>query len=795
MTGHQIREAFIRFFLDKGHTFAKPSPVVLHDDPTLLFTNAGMNQFKDVFLGKGSRPYVRAANSQVCIRVSGKHNDLEDVGKDTHHLTLFEMLGNWSFGDYGKKEAITWAWELYTTVFNLPKPDLYATVYETDDESFALWKDLTDINPHHVLRFGKKDNFWEMGETGPCGPCSEIHLDRGTKACDKLSTPGHVCSVNGDCARFIELWNLVFIQSERLQDGSLIDLPAKHVDTGAGLERLTAYLQNSYSTYGTDLFTPILAKIENLVGTPYPDDLEAGMAFRVIADHCRTLTFGIADNVLPSNEGRGYVLRRLLRRAMRYGKQLGLNEPFLYQLVDPVVSTMGDYYDHLPKRQAFIETVIQAEEEAFLKTLQSGLSHFASVLTRLKSQNGTAISGSDAFKLYDTYGFPIDLTQLMAKEEGLTVDMISFESELTSQRERSRKTVKFLQAEFEDKPMGGEARLVTTEDDIVRMARHHTATHLLQAALRKILGEHVYQCGSLVDVDRLRFDFSHFKAISQEELSQIEAMVNQKIQENIPVVPTYHTVDEAKALGAMALFGEKYGETVRVITVGDFSKELCGGHHVRETNVIETVKIISETGVAAGTRRIEALAGEEALAAYHRVEEEKRFSEIRSKKGIYDALANELAARGNPIASLPNADIHQLLIAIKAAEKQLSLLKENQAAIASMDALKNRKLLENGIGLAIVHVSEDVQTMKYLSDHLAKEAGLVGLLVNPQGQVVVRTPEKWDKSTTAKEILNQLTSICGGSGGGKPNLVQAGGVDLGTLSAGVEKVETFLKAL
>jgi len=411
MKANQVRQTFIDFFKSKEHHFAPPAPVVIYDDPTLLFTNAGMNQFKDMFLGTGKREYTRAVNSQASIRVSGKHNDLEEVGKDTYHFTLFEMLGNWSFGDYGKKEAIVWAWELLTEVYKLPKDKLYATVYKTDDEAALFWEDVTDINPAHILRFGAKDNFWEMGKMGPCGPSSELHIDRGQDACDRSHVDDHTCKVNGNCARYIELWNLVFIQQERLKNGQLKDLPQMHIDTGAGLERISAYLQGVVSAYETDLFKPILDKVVELSGQPYKDGPQ-GMPHRVMADHIRTLCFAISDNVMPSNEGHGYVLRRILRRAMRYASQLGFNEPVMYLLVEPVIEVMGGYFENLVSRKDFIETVIKAEEESFLKTLETGTQLFNQIVAEQTSHGEKLIGGEQAFKLYDTYGFPIDLTQI-----------------------------------------------------------------------------------------------------------------------------------------------------------------------------------------------------------------------------------------------------------------------------------------------------------------------------------------------------------------------------------------------
>ncbi|NQY73593.1 MAG: alanine--tRNA ligase, partial [Candidatus Margulisbacteria bacterium] len=558
MRAREVRKAFFEYFREKQHTFVAPSPVVPRNDPTLLFINAGMNQFKNIFMGEENPLFPRAVNSQLCIRVSGKHNDLEEVGADTHHLTSFEMLGNWSFGDYGKKESISWAWELLTETFKLNKKNLYATVFETDDEAFSLWQQVTDISHEHILRCGKKDNFWEMAQTGPCGPCSEIHLDRGPEACDFVGdTEGHECRVNGDCARYIELWNLVFIQFDCQKDGQLKELPHLHVDTGLGLERLAAVMQNTLSVYETDLFWPIIQKIESLSNVSY-DPGPDGMPHRVLADHVRTLVMAISDHVMPSNEGRGYVLRRILRRAARYGNKMGLTgKPILYQLVPDTIDIMKAYQPDIVKRKSFVQEVIKAEETAFMDTLDSGLERFECIAKEMLEKGKAVIPGTDAFKLYDTYGFPLDLTQILATERGLEVDSDGFEKCMIVQKKRSRKDTAIQQsessasvskgkdtmapvrqdgdspdstdtcilAEFRGAPGGGEARMPETETDRLQIARHHTVTHLLQAALRQVLGDHVNQAGSLVDTDHLRFDFSHFKTLTSEEKNKIDKLI------------------------------------------------------------------------------------------------------------------------------------------------------------------------------------------------------------------------------------------------------------------------------
>ncbi|RAP29808.1 alanine--tRNA ligase [Candidatus Marinamargulisbacteria bacterium SCGC AG-343-D04] len=632
MNSQELRQVFIQFFEKKHHTFVPGSSIVPENDPSLLFVNAGMNQFKDVFLGKDSS-FNRAVNSQICIRVSGKHNDLEDVGKDLTHLTSFEMLGNWSFGDYYKKEAIEWAWSFLTETLRIPKYRLVATVFNEDDESESLWKDITDINHAQIVRCDEKDNFWEMGKTGPCGPCSEIHV------C--LSDEPINFELNQDVindGRFIELWNLVFIQFNRLNNGELEPLPNKHVDTGAGFERLCAFLQGSQSNYNTDLFLPTIKKIERLTGIAYSDD-DSGMPHRVIADHVRTLCFGIADNVFPSNEGKGYVLRRLLRRACRYAKKLGVENPLLYECVSDVVNSLKDHFTHLKDKEEVIKRVVLAEEESFLATLSSGLQMFEQIKAHLVAQKSTSLSGEDAFKLYDTYGFPIDLTSILAEEAGISVDFKQFDELLNKQKERSRKAASFEQQALDNAQQhvshgqfdgldlhlaedlniakGGEARIIHDRDEKVGMARHHSATHIVHEVLRRRLGTHVHQAGSLVDSHRLRFDFSHFESISSQEQDHIEKEVNDIIQSNLKI-DTFHTdLESAKKSGAMALFGEKYDkDNVRVVKMSDFSVELCAGTHVQNTEMIERIKIISETAISAGTRRVEAIAGTENIKEY-----------------------------------------------------------------------------------------------------------------------------------------------------------------------------------
>ncbi|RKY93050.1 alanine--tRNA ligase, partial [candidate division KSB1 bacterium] len=684
MKSNEIRNSFLDFFRSKGHKIVPSASVVPFDDPSLLFTNAGMNQFKNIFLGVEKPQFPRVANCQKCIRVSGKHNDLEEVGKDTYHHTFFEMLGNWSFGDYYKREAIEFAWELLTEVWKLPKERLWATVFYQDIEAEKLWKEITDINPKQVLRFDEEDNFWEMGEVGPCGPCSEIHIDLGEDFCDMKQVPGHVCQVNGGCSRFIELWNLVFIQFNRTEDGSFKELPARHVDTGMGFERIVAVLQGVKSNYDTDLFRPLFDAISEISGVEYSGTDEAvAVAHRVIADHVRALSFAIADGALPSNEGRGYVLRRILRRAARYGRTLGMHEPFIYKLVPVLADVMGATYPELLEKHQYIATVIKSEEEGFSNTLDRGIELFENVAAKLIARKERVFPGNEVFRLYDTYGFPVDLTRLMAEERGLEVDLEGFEKAMSEQRRRAQQAQQFqfevrdffgdaeeipnsrfvgydtLETEvrivsfkgneflLDQTPFYGEAggqvgdtgvifspdhsfevKVVNTiragtrivhigevqsgrfEDVLQKplvarvdaerrkaIARNHTCTHLLHKALREVLGKHVNQAGSLVAPDRLRFDFTHFEKISESQLDEVERRVNEIIRANFAVEVLHKTFDEAKLMGATALFGEKYADVVRVVKIDDYSLELCGGTHLDFTGEIGYFRITTESSV------------------------------------------------------------------------------------------------------------------------------------------------------------------------------------------------------
>ena len=851
-TSQQIRQQFIDFFVDRGHTAVRSAPVVPQDDPTLLFTNAGMNQFKDVFLGSGTRPYSRAVDAQKCIRVSGKHNDLEEVGYDTYHHTFFEMLGNWSFGDYYKREAIAWAWELLTEVWKLPKPQLYATVYEDDDQAERLWTEATDIQRDHVMRFGKQDNFWEMGETGPCGPCSEIHIDRGPKFCDRAEEPGHRCAVNGGCARIIELWNLVFIQFNCEPGGRLVELPAKHVDTGLGLERLVAVLQGVAGNYDTDLFTPILARLRERTGKPYQG--EFAIAMRVAADHVRMLCTAIADGAMPGNEGRGYVLRRLLRRATRYGRKLGMHEPFIHQLVGAVVEVLGGAYPELGQRRKHIERVIQAEEESFGRTLDRGLDLFAEIAARATVQESGEIPGAEAFRLYDTFGFPFDLTQVMAREQGLQVDTVGFEAAMAGQRERGRKAGKFsaagggewkLVSEGESsrfvgydqlerrarlrryQRQDGELRFVAdvtpfyaesggqvgdrgelkTESglvvpirdtqksgaDIVHLAelpdseieperelaagllqvdaprrehtaRHHTATHLLHAALRQVLGDHVHQSGSLVHPDHLRFDFTHFQQVTEDQLRAIEELVNQQVVRDLEIESFEKPFDEARAMGAMALFGEKYGDIVRCIRIGEFSLELCGGTHLPSTGATGYFKLTAEGAVAAGVRRVEALAGPKAVH-YARLES-RRLHELA---GALMSAPHELTGR-----------LQGLLEEKRALEKELERLRRSEAEGGVSALLQSAAQLAGGVRVVSGEIpAGDEDALKAAADRVRQElrSGVAVLAAAYGGKhalICVVTDDLIQQGIKAGDLVRDVAEIAGGKGGGRPHLAMAG---------------------
>ncbi len=883
MTSREIRQSFLDFFKSKQHEIVRSAPVIPAEDPTLLFTNAGMNQFKDVFLGTGKRNYKRAADTQKCIRASGKHNDLEDVGRDTYHHTFFEMLGNWSFGDYYKEEAIGWAWELLTAVWKLPKDRLYATVFQDDDEAFEIWKNFTDINPDHIQRHGKKDNFWEMGETGPCGPCTEIHIDlTPDKSGAKL--------VNAGSPQVIEIWNLVFIQYNRNAQGELEPLPAKHVDTGMGFERVTAVLQGKTSNYDSDIFKPLFDRLFELTGVPYTASMEkdSDIALRVIADHIRTLSFAIADGATPSNEGRGYVLRRILRRASRYARSLGQHEkPLLFQLVSTLAESMGDVFPELIERQSIIEQVIRAEEENFLQTLDRGIQIFNDISAKAKSENQTAISGSDVFKLYDTYGFPMDLTRLMAQEIGLSIDEAGFEQLMKAQKERARKDRKQKMAQGED----GEAkwvklssgkdssfkgysslsekakiRLAKKTDDklflildktpfyaesggqvgdkgiiesgnltlhvadvqkdgerIIHIvnritevggkdieisefdlsmlskdvtakvdsesrldtARNHTATHLLHAALRKVLGDHVQQKGSLVAPERLRFDFSHFEKVSDAQLAEIEEMVNEQIRSAQKVIKHDGVpFDEAKRMGALAFFGDKYGDTVRVLEIPNFSIEFCGGTHLDNVGQIGLLKIVSESSVASGIRRIEAVTGKGAEELFR-----KEFNELQSLKQMLNAQSE---------AEIPSK-IEKLMEERKALEKQIEKLR-GEIALTQLDGILSQAEEIGGAKILATEVSasnaDELRLMgEALRGKMKSGVALLASVIDGKVSLVATVSDDLiaTKKLQAGKLIGDVAKVLQGGGGGKPQLATAGGKDASKLPEAIDLFKSLVQ--
>ncbi|NQV17825.1 MAG: alanine--tRNA ligase [Armatimonadetes bacterium] len=1007
LSSNEIRKQFIDFFEKKKHKAVPSAPVIPIDDPTLLFTNAGMNQFKNIFLGQKKPEYLRVVNSQKCIRAGGKHNDLEEVGKDGYHHTFFEMLGNWSFGDYYKKEAITWAWELLTEIWKMPKDKLYATVHKTDEEAYELWKTETDINPDHIEYHEDKDNFWEMGATGPCGPCSEIHMDRGEEFCNLKHLENHKCKVNGDCHRFFELWNLVFIQYNRGKDGKLTPLANKFVDTGAGFERIVQVLQNKKSNYDTDLFQPIIQKISEMSEIEYFAD-DRGTSHRVISDHIRALTFALADGGMPSNEGRGYVLRRILRRAARHGRLLHLKKPFLYILVDTVVELMSHHYSELKERQAHIKLVIKTEEERFNLTLDNGISKFEEIkhnqleiisdflsrkdtlnwmkqleklrenyanneaikqmtklidnfansevmkqmkesmiqakkLSEVYANNDTikqmtklaenftnsefmkqmkesvtqtkklseiyvnsdaikqmkkladdfanseimeqmkesmiqakklskslTIPGSNAFQLYDTFGFPLDLTKIMAEEKGLEVDVEGFQKEMEKQKIRGRESKNFdmktskisqlglstsIKTRFvgyqqhsiktrivkhyvdeekkvvivlEETPFyaesGGQVAdigeisndgfkvkitevqkendvyfhfgklvsgVINSEDVFAEIdkenrkniAGNHTATHLLHKALREILGKHVQQKGSFVSPDHLRFDFTHFQQVSQRELVLIERIVNNKIRECIPLKIEIKEIKEARKEGAIALFGEKYDEKVRVVSIGDYSKELCGGTHLNFTGEIGFFKMTSESSIAAGIRRIEAITG---FAA-------EKYVKI---------LEDEIDEIGR-FLNTPQFKIMEKMKKIISENKELHLKIRGfriKSSGSKMDELIKQAPIINDIKVAAAKIKvSNPNEMRQIGDQLRDKlkSGIGVLIAETNGKVgilAIVTKDLTNKYHAGK-IAGKIAEIVGGKGGGRPDMAMAGGKDVSKIDEAIKKVKEIIKEI
>ena len=859
MKSQKIRNAFIEFFENKDHKFVRSSPVIPIDDPTLLFTNAGMNQFKPIFLDQKHPDFVRAVNSQKCIRVSGKHNDLEEVGVDTFHHTFFEMLGNWSFGDYYKEDAIRWAWELFTEVWGLDKNRLWVTVFHEDIDAFKLWPKVTDIDPSRVLKCGKKDNFWEMGETGPCGPCSEIHYYIG----DDISKQNPKGVNESDL--YWELWNLVFIQNNRLKDGSLENLTAKHVDTGAGFERIVSVLQGTYNNYETDLFKPLIKETEKITGQLFKDN---HVPFQVIADHIRMLTFSIADGGLPGNEGRGYVLRRILRRAARFGRSLHQSEPFIYKLVDTLGSIMGETFPEIIEKKSHIKKVIKAEEASFSETLDRGLNHFDKLVLSL---SGKVISGEEAFRLYDTFGFPLDLTQLISREKGLSVDEIGFNVAMEEQRSRAKAKGKFVDESsklnwkvlikghdsiftgyektediaqicrysIEGKHIlvvldktpfyaesGGQVgdngtlkgenidlivkdvkkdndsfihyctgnikvgknNSVTCEVNYDRrqnIRKNHTATHLMHKALKVVLGDHVQQAGSLVNDDYLRFDLTHFEKITNDEIIQIEKIVNNEILLNNNLDESVKPFNEAKKDGAIAMFGEKYGDEVRVISISNFSKELCGGTHVNRTGDIGLFKIIEESSLASGVRRIVALTGPKAI-------------ELMQNQSL---LINSIQSQLNCETNLVVDRVKQLVLQKKQLEKTLKKQKKAGITFDITKIINQSKTIGNIKVVAHMTEANTMDELKDLGDTLLNSMktgiGVLGAEGDKPMIVVVVSNDLIKEGLNAGSIAKSIGAEMGGGGGGKPHLATAGGKDLDSLKNALnesfEIIHDFIK--
>ncbi|OSZ95555.1 alanine--tRNA ligase [Yersinia pestis] len=865
----EIRQAFLDFFHSKGHQVVSSSTLVPNNDPTLLFTNAGMNQFKDVFLGLDKRAYSRATTSQRCVRAGGKHNDLENVGYTARHHTFFEMLGNFSFGDYFKHDAINFAWELLTSEqwFNLPKEKLWVTVYETDDEAYNIWANEVGVPHERIIRIGDNkggafasDNFWQMGDTGPCGPCSEIFFDHGDHIWG--GPPG---SAEEDGDRYIEIWNIVFMQFNRQSDGTMLPLPKPSVDTGMGLERIAAVLQHVNSNYEIDLFRDLIAAVADVTGAT---DLSS-KSLRVIADHIRSCAFLISDGVIPSNENRGYVLRRIIRRAIRHGNMLGAKETFFYKLVAPLIAVMGPAAAELKQQQAMVEQVLKTEEEQFARTLERGLALLDDELSKL---TGDTLDGETAFRLYDTYGFPVDLTADVCRERNLKVDEAGFEQAMEAQRRRAREssgfgadynslirvdsasqfsgydhvqqhatvTALFRNGEAVDEIHAGEEAVVVLNRtpfygesggqvgdkgelknatatfsvtdtqkygqaighvgilttgtlrvnhsvealvDVVRRNRirlNHSATHLLHAALRNVLGEHVAQKGSLVNDKYLRFDFSHFEAMKPEQIRLVEDLVNEQIRRNMPVQTEVMELDAAKEKGAMALFGEKYDDQVRVLTMGDFSTELCGGTHASRTGDIGLFRILTESGTAAGIRRIEAVTGEGAIALLHQQS---------------DLLQD--------VAHLVKGDIHNLADKVRAVldrskmlERELQQLKDQQAAQESASLSSSAKLI-NGVKLLVSQLDNvEPKMLRTMVDDLKNQLGsaiiVLATTADDKVSLIVGVTKDLTGKAKAGELIADIAQQVGGKGGGRPDMAQAGGTDVQALPAALASVEAWV---
>jgi alanyl-tRNA synthetase len=875
MKGSQIRRKFLEFFEKHGHTVLPSSSLIPRNDPTLLFTNAGMVQFKDIFTGVQARSVARAVTSQKCLRAGGKHNDLENVGRTARHHTFFEMLGNFSFGDYFKEEAIRLAWDFLVRELGLPKERLWVSVFHDDDEAFQFWEEKIRVPGERILRLGEKDNFWAMGDTGPCGPCSEIHVDQGPQ----VGCGGPECSPECDCDRYLEIWNLVFMQFSRDASGQLTPLPAPSIDTGMGLERVTAVVQGVASNYDTDLFQGVIAEIADLAGQAYGASAASDTSIRVIADHVRALTFLFADGVLPSNEGRGYVARRILRRAARHGKMLNLDGAFLYRLSGSVVDEMQEAYPELRAAREHVAVVIQNEEERFLATLDQGLTLLSDLIEKLKQQGERVLPGAEIFKLYDTFGFPVDLTEDIAREKDFVLDTAGFEREMAQQKRRARASWKGsdekgvepvyqqLSSQHRTTFVGYEriessAKLVAVIQDgrvvdsagangevavvleptpfyaeaggqvgdrgrlaweggaaevldafspagalVVHRVRilqgilragqsltarvsesrrrptalNHTATHILHAVLRQVLGDHVKQAGSLVAPDRLRFDFTHFAAVKPRELQRIERLANERVWRNATVQTAVKPLDEALADGAMALFGEKYGDAVRLVSIPDLSKELCGGTHVRATGEIGLIKVLHEGGIAAGVRRIEAVTGEAAYDHYAGIEAELRDLSERLK-----VAPGELAGK-----------VEKLLQERKDLLREVSDLKREMAEQQGQDLSEQIRDVDGVKVLAHRMDRLSPEELREFADRLRDQLGS-GVVVagsEREGKValVAMVSRDLDGKVHAGHLIRDVARITGGGGGGRSDMAQAGGKDPSRLDDALEKVVELVR--
>ncbi|MGF7185382.1 alanyl-tRNA synthetase [Desulfitispora alkaliphila] len=876
LSGNELRDTFISYFEKQRHTKVDSSSLVPVDDPTLLFTNAGMVQFKEIFLGLEKRHYTRAVTAQKCVRAGGKHNDLDTVGRTARHHTFFEMMGNFSFGDYFKKEAINFAWGFLTEELKLDKKDLWVTIYLDDDEAHQLWQEEVGVTADRILRLGEKDNFWSMGDTGPCGPCSEILFDRGEGyACEAEECGIGIC----DCDRWLEIWNLVFMQYNRDEAGKMTPLPKPSIDTGMGLERVASILQEVDTNFETDLIKPLINAVENLCGKKYVSGVE-GFPFRVIADHVRACTFLITDGVLPSNEGRGYVLRRILRRAVRFGKVLEIDKPFMYQMVPKVIEIMGTAYPELAEKRDYVEKVIKIEEERFHETLNDGIKMVADIVEQLKAEGKKKIAGPQAFMLYDTYGFPIDLTEDIAEEQGLSVDKAGFEKAMEEQRQRARdarqnsnlgddiakyvqslsgiEAYKFVGYEqlkvetaisklmlqetgspiqsaeagtqvaivLEETPFypegGGQVAdkgIVKTNQgfvsvtNVVRLpdnniihygnvqegsvtegqavaivsesrnetAKNHTATHILHKVLKEVLGQHVNQAGSLVTPDRLRFDFTHFTALTEAELKEIEDKVNEVVFSNISVTAQETSFDEAKQMGATALFGEKYGDTVRVVKIGDYSLELCGGTHLEGTSEVGLFKIVSESGIGSGIRRIEAATGINALQLVNKYEQV-----LKKTAAILKAPVMEVEQKAS-----------NMITELKNTEKQLQALNDKVAS-SQADQFLNQAEEIGGIKVLAQQVTvADMDSLRNMADMMKNKLGEGVVLLGAKNDskvnfVAMATKEAVKKGAHMGKLIKEVATIAGGGGGGRPDMAQAGGKNPDKLDEAIAAVHNVI---